>query len=382
MKALAEDCCYRNVKQLHEDIDHLQRENTRLKSQLACCTKTTVLSKGFCGEKMGKGCGCGQERAMNPSETQMKACQLAAKSCVGVQQQIEELDAIIKDLYKQISLCNGEDERVSLMDKLNDKLADRVKLQDSYVEKLSEHQKVIKRSTSLNRKGQENSENDPLRQCKNAGMNVETLKLQNEIACMRRELDQMSIFNQRQECVQDLRKQLTVKECEINTLRNRSCLTASSMMNANKTSESDRSWMGGIDSCRGSSVDRVCMDREHCLMAEKLQRLSTERDHLQYMLDNEISKFCVEREAFDNTLEKMKCRLEMVERDNRELLTKQEPKNAAITCMQSDVRSLRCQIEVLRTNNENLQVRVRSSLCLIVIMKTIYSTVSSGSIEE
>lgn len=350
VKALAEDCCYRNVKQLHEDVDHLQRENTRLKSRLACCTKSTLFSKEARPGKMENECICGQPKATKPIETPMNACKLSAKSCDEVRRQVDEKDKTIKNLWNDLDKYKGDDS-VLLMTELNEKLGDRLKLQDVYKEKLSEHQKVLKRATSLGRKDQENCENEPIRPRKNAGMEVELSKLQNEIDCMRQDLEQLSVFNQRQDCLQDLKKQLTVKECEINTLKNRSCLSASS---ANRC-ESDRSWMGGMDSCRGS-VDRVCMDREHCRMAEELERLTADRYTLEFKLNNEIKRFRMEREAYNNTLDRMKCRLEMVERDNRELLAKQQPKNEAITCMQSEMKALRHQIEVLRTDNESLQV--------------------------
>lgn len=358
LKALAEDCCYRNVKRLHEDVDHLQRENSELKSRLAHCEKSTAVHSRvemMQAEKEHGHCG-GRNQNKHPCETHLMACKMAAKSCEEVQRELREKEKVINELQVQLSRCKSEDKNVEVINKLSDSLADRVKLQDSYVEVLSQQQRVLREGNRFGNKS--NCENEPVRQCKNNSSVADVVmsNVQRQIECLRRELEQMSVFNERQDSVRKLQNQLELKDCEINKLKSKSCLSPSSMMDgANGCGSTDRSWKG--DCCAPSS-ERVISEREHCIMKEELKRLSSERDHLKHQLNTELDKFCVEREALNNTLDKLKCRLEGVERDNRDLLAKQEPKNAAIMDMQSDVKQLRCQIEVLRNDNDTLQVSV------------------------
>lgn len=355
MKALADDCCYRNVKQLNDDVNHLQRENSLLKGKLLSCERAvTVHSKdGMMQADKEHVVRCGHhQKTKHPCDARLVACKDAIKSCEEVQREMRAKEKVISDLQCQLQRCRSEERNVDVMNKLSDCLADRVKLQDSYVDMLGQQQKVLREANRFGG-GKANCENEPVRvQCKNAGMgDVAMSNIQREIECMRKQLADMSVFNQRQDCVRALQSELALKDCEIIKLKNKSCLSAASNLDGSNKCVSDRSW----NDCT-SNTEKMCRERENCLLVEELKRLSAERDHLKRRLDTEVDKFCMEREALNNTLDKLKCRLECVERDNRDLLAKQEPKNAAIMEMQSDVKHLRCQIDILRDDNDKLQV--------------------------
>lgn len=338
--ALAEDCCYRNVKRLHDDVDQLRRENSQLK-------------KGAKMMQPEKEPGrCGHNQTKHPCEAQLQACKMAAQSCEEVQRELREKDKVINALQCQLSKCKGGDKDVEVLHKISDSLADRVKLNHSYVEALTQQQRVLREGSRFGNKS--NCENEPVRQCKNEAVvkDVVMSDVQRQIECLRNELENMSVFNQRQDSVRQLQSQLAVKEDEINKIKHKSCLSPSSMGDGSNRCGSDRSWK---DQCCAPSSDRI-FSREHCVLTEELRRLSSERDHLKRRLDTEVNKFCLEREALNNTLDKLKRRLECVERDNHDLLAKQEPKNAAIMDMQADIKILRGQIEMLKSDNDSLQV--------------------------
>lgn len=350
------------MKKLHDDINHLQRENTSLKGKLLHCGKTTVPSRA--DERKMKDCECEQAKTVaHTCEDQLKECKLAAKSCDEVHRELKEKDKIICELQQK--LCKGkiDENNVDTLNELSDVLADRVKLQESYTDKLMRQEKVLKQASVFNMSSKANCENEPSRYGKVGG---EVSHIQREIQAMRKQLEDLSVFNQREDCLRGLRSQLALKESEINTIKNRSCLSASSMFNSNKC-ESDRSWK---DSCHVSGRDKMCLERDHSIMVETMQRLECERDHLKYELHDEITRFRIEREAFNNTLEKLRIRLKDVETQNCELLAKQEPKNAAITAMQAEVKSLRCQIDIMRSSYESLQVGFRYLLQVRLLIES------------
>lgn len=348
MKALAHDCCYRNVKQLHEDVNHLQHENSLLKGKLVNCEKHPSKEQGTeATSTMPAEQGCVHHNAQRPCDARVTACKNAVKTCEEAHRELREKERVINELQCELHRCRSEEKNVDVMNKLSTSLADRVKLQDSYVDMLSKQQKVLKEANKFGSR-KSNCENEPLRQCKKADGkgDVDMSNIQREIECLRQQLADMSVFNQRQDCVRQLQSELALKDCEISKLKNKSCLSGSSGAN--------RSWK---DDCETASAEKMCLEREHCIMKEELRRLHVERDHLKMRLDTEMDKFSIEREALNNTLDTLKGRLEKVERDNRDLLAKQEPKNAAIMEMQSDVKHLRCQIDILREDNQKLQVR-------------------------
>lgn len=366
VKALAHDCCYQDVKQLHEDVNHLRHENSLLKGKLVNCEKKpSNLQNPEAKNTMPAEQGCLHHVAQRPCDARLMACKNVAKTCEEAHRELREKERVINELQCELHRCKTEEKNVDVMNKLSSSLADRVKLQDSYVDMLSKQQKVLKEANKFGGR-KSNCENEPLRQCKEADVKcgVDMSNIQREIECLRKQLADMSVFNQRQDCVRQLQSELALKDCEISNLKNKSCLSASSGCGGINKYKSDRSWK---DNCETASAEKMCLERDHCIMKEELRRLNVERDHLKMRLDTEMEKFGIEREALNNTLDTLKGRLERVERDNRDLLAKQEPKNAAIMEMQADVKHLRCQIDILREDNEKLQVRRRSVIITPVI---------------
>lgn len=357
LQALAEDCCYRNVKQLHESVNQLEKENSVLKIKLSHCEKAKGeknVQKGVIGTMLNPGNDLGNcvHKMRLPCDTHINHYK---KSCEEVHRELKEKDKVINDLQLELQRCTNDARNAEMMNQLSEKLADRVKCQDNYVEALSQHQKILrdcnKRENPLIKAV--NNENDPLQRCRVGIDSAEMSGLRKDIESMRKQLEDMTIFHKRQDNVRSLQGQLMLKDSEISTLKNKSYLSASSMLDGSGKCGSDRSWR---PDCQSGCMDKTCMQREHAILTEELKRLTCERDHLKRQLDSEVEKFCIEREALNNTLDKLRCRLENVERDNRDLLSKQEPKNAAIQEMQRDVKNLRCQIDMLREDNEKLQV--------------------------
>lgn len=364
VKALAQDCCYRNVKQLRDDVEHLQRENNLLRNKLAHSVRTlqsrevqfTQAEKevSFGGGVGGSGC-----RMPHPCEAHLVTCKMAQKSCEDIQNELSEKDKMIKQLQCELSKCMSDERNVEMLDKLSDSLCERVKLQDCYVKKLEQHQNALKQAGNA-RFAKANCENAVQHTCRK-GANLEMADIQRQIECMRKELAQISNYSQGHDAVKRLQCDLASKECEINTLKNKNCLSSSSVLNTNRNNfcDSNRSSVTGTstDLCRTAAhTDRSHLERDNNVLAENLSRLTAERDHLKCLLEAELQKIRVEREAFNNTLDKLKCQLDQVEREKMDLLCRQEPKNAAIMDMKSDVRKLQCQIDLLRDENSDLKV--------------------------
>lgn len=361
VKALAEDCCYKNVKQLQDDINHLQRENSVLKSRLTLCVRAPEKGSTEQDNMMIQGqkesAGCIHNRPKHTCDDHLVAFKDATKCCEEVQKELKAKEKVINDLQTELQKCKLDDKNVEVMNKISENLADRVKLQDCYMESLTKQQKVLREANRFDNP-KANCENDPL-QCKNG--DVAMANVQREIEYMRKQLADISVFNERQQCLRQLQNDLALKDFEINSVKNKSCLSAASMLDGSNKVMSDRS---SFNDFKSGHSDKLILDREHRLLTEELQRLTAERDHLKRRLDTEMDRFCVEREALNNTLDKLKGRLECVERDNRDLLAKQEPKNQAILEMQSDVKHLHGKIEMLRQENNLLEV----SVCLIRIL--------------
>lgn len=352
VKALAEDCCYRNVKQLQDDVNHLQRENSLLKSKLVHCEKASGSNKMMQAEKdtSQMGGACLQHSKSNHScEAQLKECNKALQSCDEVQRQLREKEEKITHLQSELRICQNKDRDLDVMNQLSNNVAERVKLQSNYMDMLAHQQKVLKEANRFGNTRKENCENEPVKQRRNA----EVANLQKEIDYMRNQLVEISVFNERQDQVRKLQSELAVKDSEINKIKNKSFLSAATGSNSEDRYTTDRSW--SANEC-GLGSERASLERENQIMNERLNRLAADRDHLKLRLATESEKFSTEREALNNTLDKLKCRLDRVEQDNMSLLAKQEPKNAAIMEMQSDVKRLRCEIENLRRDNDHLQV--------------------------
>lgn len=280
----------------------------------------------------------------HPCEAHLVACKDAVKSCEEVQHELREKEKVIFELQCQLAKCKSKEREMDLIHEISQKTAENMKLNECLNNALAKQQRTLRESSRF---GNCKENNEPIKSNCAADSEVQMSDIQKEIVLLRKQLDELTSLNTRQDGVRNLQNQLALKDCEISKLKNKSCLSAASMLDGSIKGMSDRSWN---NDCRSGGNNR-----EHCILQEELKRLSSERDNLKRCLDNEVEKFAIEREALNNTLDKLKDRLECVEHSHKELLEVQEPKNKTIEEMRCSLKHLHCEIEVLRDNNQKLQ---------------------------
>lgn len=350
VRALAEDCCFKNYKQLQEDVNHLQKENTLLRNRVARLNQvpsSETKPMDYYGENIGS--DCGQAKGMG--------------TCDGIVRQMKEKDIEIKRLQQDYTKCLDGAMRRDRQEQMNTALICRCKLGEQLLQEQKRSNELLKNLANSYQTSKANTE-VPSHCASENGMDGRTMdelaNIQRQMDCIRKELAQLSCFNRSHDTVRNLKSDLALKESEIANLKNRSCLSAASFCNIRNMSGSDAASMQ-IQNCGESAIprstldcDKIRLQRENERQRSKIEDLECERDQLQRQLNIELNKICRERSSYNHTLDGLKRRIEELEEDKAKIIFQEEPKNAAIKQMREDICLLREEVNRLHCERDGL----------------------------
>lgn len=378
-KALAKDCCFKNVGALAEDVDQLQRDKLQLQSQLEETIKTQheamnrAMELADVNDKLKQDMKELQEVAINlESEANLKIIE-GEKVIASLKIKLDTASNKIGQLEYELSHARhgGEKDYGKLSMKKDLKKAkdeiDRLKeCLDNYKarenELLGENEHISKKYLKLKREvklvKEDLSENN--KDLMNEKINrdryeIDNKTMQNYEDEINRLLSERNDYQDRYTklierqnqtgSIFEMKLDLTEKEREIRKLRNE-------LEEIRKTSDrmlSNRSVQAAIQRA----------ERERDILRAENETLDSECKHLRDKIESSTKTQIYEQRRHDENLKTLYDKINRLEKEKNQLSAKQVPTEAAIEVLGREFEDLRKQMLVKDEENSQLKTRCK-----------------------